>query len=54
MHNYIYTNHNGKLNYDITECLHLIKRHFNGKKLTDEELKAIEEKLERMRSLLNS
>lgn len=54
MHNYIRINYNDQLNYDITECLNLIKRHFNGKKLTDKELKAIEEKLERMRGLLNS
>ena len=43
-----------QLNYDITECLNLIQGHFNGKKLTDEDLKAIEKKLEKMRSLLNS
>ena len=50
----MHINYNDQLNYDITECLKLITRHFNGKKLTDEDLKAIEKKLEKMRSLLNS
>lgn len=47
-------NYKDQLNYEITECLNLMKRHFNGKQLTDEELKSIQKKLEKMMSLLNS